>query len=40
MVFDTAAMIEAKARSIKDQIEKTKTDMMLGNEFVAEGRSR
>ena len=40
MAYDAAAMIEARARSIKEEIEKTKTDMMMGNDFVAQGRSR
>ncbi len=40
MAFDAAAMIEARAQSIKEKIEKTKSDMLLGNDYVAEGRSR
>lgn len=40
MAFDTAAMIEARALSIKQKIEQTKSDMLLGNDFVAQGRSR
>lgn len=40
MAYDAAAMIEARAKSIKEEIEKTKNDMCLGNEFVAQGRSR
>ena len=40
MACDAAAMIEARAQSIKEKIEQTKSDMLLGNEYVAEGRSR
>ena len=40
MAYDAAAMIEARAKSIKEEIEKTKNDMCLGNDFVAQGRSR
>ena len=40
IAFDTAAMIQARANSIKEEIEKTKTNMLLGSEFVAQGRSR
>lgn len=40
MALDAATMIEARAKSIKEEIEKTKSDMMMGNDFVAQGRSR
>ena len=40
MAFDAAAIIEERAKQIKEKIEKTKSDMLIGNEFVAQGRSR
>ncbi len=35
MAYDAAAIIEEKARQIREKIEKTKSDMFVGNEFVA-----
>ena len=40
MAFDAAHMIQTRAQAIKEEIEKTKSDMLLGNDFVAQGRSR
>ena len=40
MAYDAAAQIQESARNIKELIEKTKSNMLLGNEFVAQGRNK